>query len=311
MQRKTEPLEGWHSSDTDEIAEFLHRLHNPPKDEKATPEEMERREEVTEAAARAERAFPFPHFFEQRRLTCERTAMTALRWVPSGGTVLDFGAGAADKTAVLDELGYRCIAVDDLKDEWHQRNGHRDLILRFAEGRGIDYRLELGELPPLDAVLMDHVLEHIHHSPRALLLKLIEALRLGGHLIIVVPNAANIRKRLAVLRGKSNYQRFELYFWLPVWRHQHVREYVREDLEKLGGLLGLETLELRGVHTHLAYARIRSGPVMTAYRLATRVFPWWRDSLLLVAEKPENWRPPEQDLDELYEEILPSGLSET
>ena len=54
-------------------------------------------------------------------------------------------------------------------------------------------------------MVMSHdVLEHLHHSPRDLLNDLCELIKPNALLFITVPNAVNIRKRIDVLRGKTN-----------------------------------------------------------------------------------------------------------
>ena len=81
--------------------------------------------------------------------------------------------------------------------------------------------------------MLNDVIEHLHNSPRSILLALLEALKDEGVLLITVPNAGNIRKRLDLLRGKTNLPPFSQYYWHPdPWRG-HVREYVHGDLEQL------------------------------------------------------------------------------
>jgi hypothetical protein len=130
------------------------------------------------------------------------------------------------------------------------------------------------------------VLEHFHDSPRELLNNLLESAKPRGLLFVMMPNIANIRKRVALLMGKSNLESFGRYYWTPgPWRG-HVREYARSDLEQLATFLNLQILELRGVHDMLG----RLPPIIRpAYLAATKLFPAWRDSWMLVARKPEGW----------------------
>ena len=82
-------------------------------------------------------------------------------------------------------------------------------------------------------------------STRDLLLRLIGLLKDDGYLYISVLNAANLRKRLLVMSGRTNYPRFPAYFWSgPCWRG-HKREYVKGDLDLLSYYLGLEPVLLR------------------------------------------------------------------
>jgi len=119
-------------------------------------------------------------------------------------------------------------------------------------------------------------------------------LKTGGYLFVTVPNLANIRKRLDLMRGRSNLPNYDFYFWHPgTWRGPQ-REYVRGDLNAMCKNLGIEVVEVRAVHHMLqnlpAVAR-------TPYRWATAIFPDWRDTWLLIARKPQGWEP-QSDPDE-------------
>lgn len=208
---------------------------------------------------------------------------------------MDFGAGPCDKTAVLQMLGYRCSAYDDFNDEWHLGENYLDRIRTFATGVGIDLRsaddgapCSQFEASRFDMVMLHDVLEHLHDSPRDLLIELLQLVKARGLLYVRVPNAVNVRKRWDVLRGRTNLPAFSSYFWSTgPWRG-HVREYTKGDLTDLARYMGLEVLELGSCHHMLrkvpSYAR-------TPYLAATRAIPGWRDSWQLVARKPTSWGP--------------------
>lgn len=86
----------------------------------------------------------------------------------------------------------------------------------------------------VDLVTSFHSLEHWHHSPRRLFSEISRILKPGGALLLATPNAANLRKRLFLLLGQTNFP--ELAEWYhegdPVFRG-HVREPVLRDLEDL------------------------------------------------------------------------------
>jgi SAM-dependent methyltransferase len=156
---------------------------------------------------------------------------------------------------------------------------------------GIDFHTDGDSHFPreaFDLVMLLHVLEHFHDSPRDLLNDLLANVKPGGLLLVMVPNLANIRKRLGLLLGRSNLESFGRYYWMPgPWRG-HVREYTRPDLVALTRYLGLELLELRGCHDMLGRLPPLVRPV---YRAATALFPGWRDTWLLVARKNPGWEP--------------------
>lgn len=238
--------------------------------------------------------FPFPGYIRPESGGHANVAATVRRLLPPGTKVLDFGAGPADKTAVVQALGFECTAVDDLADAWVGES-EQEQIRAFCERRGIDLLVTEpgGPVPPLepggyDMLMLHDVLEHLHDSPRLLLIDLLEAVTAGGLLYVTVPNVANIRKRLHLLRGLTNAQAFEAYYWSRgPWRG-HVREYSKRDLELLASYLDLEIVELHGCHHMLEKVPPRLLPL---YRSATRVAPGWSDTWQLVARKPATWSP--------------------
>lgn len=250
-------------------------------------------------------AFPFEGYTDTQVDAYRGIASAVAEHLPPGGRILDVGAGPCDKTAVLARLGYCCAATDDLRDDWHLVPGHREKIEAFAAGAGVEFRLAGDGAAPFqgekfDMVTLHDVLEHLHDSPRDLLVDLLGLVRPGGLLLVTVPNAVAARKRLAVLRGRTNLAPFASYYWCPgAWRG-HVREYTHGDLAGLARFLDLEVVTLRGCHhmLHKLPAALRP-----AYRAATAPFQGLKDSWLLVARKPPGWAPelapPQRELDEV------------
>jgi len=252
--------------------------------------------------------FPFTGYLDHLHDGSIDVARTVVRYLPAGSRILDFGAGPADKTALLAEMGYACTAMDDLDDEWHRRGEARQLILDFAAQMGVDFvLLDREGLPPtdqFDMVMLHSVLQHLHESPRELLVELVERIRPGGYLFITTPNHVNLRKRLAVLRGKTIHAAFNLYYWYPGGWRGYVREYTQGDLIDLARALGLDLLEVRGVH-HMLYRippRARS-----LYRALTACAPSLRDTWLMVARKPVGWVPARDLSDEEFRRV--TGLT--
>lgn len=236
--------------------------------------------------------FPFPGYFDPALGGHLSIARTVAHYLPPGSRLLDFGAGAADKTAVLAASGYRCTAVDDLSDEWHLRGGARDRILHFAAAMGIEFHPSLSDVPAdgeFDMAMLHDVLEEMHDSPRYLLVDLLRRVRVGGYLFVTVPNHVNLRKRIAVLFGRTNNPRFEVYYWYPGrrWRGP-VREYSRGDCIALAGALGCEIVELRGAHHMLGQLPRR---LRAPYRAVSRLLPNTRDTWSMVVRKPSGWVP--------------------
>ena len=237
--------------------------------------------------------FPFPEYIKMWRNQLD-VPRTVLRYLNPGARVLDFGAGPGDKTGLVAAVGFKVTAMDDLQDSWHKKPESRQKILDYARDMGIDYITMNGEdIPPtsggqFDMVMSHDVVEHLHDPPRYLFTELMKRVRTGGYLYMTVPNAVNIRKRIAVLAGKTNHPRFELYYWSPIPYRGHLREYTRDDCRKLAQALGLEIVEVKGWHQGITRVPRRLRWVYLAF---SAFAPNTRDSWRLIARKPEGWTP--------------------
>ena len=239
--------------------------------------------------------FPFPGYMEPMLDAYDSIMENCLKLLPTGSRILDFGAGPCEKAAVLTRIGFRCAAVDDLTDNWHQIGDNRNKLCKFAKEQKVE--LFVADHVPndlrqesFDMVMLHDVIEHFADSPRSLLLDLVEILRPGGYLYITVPNAVNLRKRLLVLLGRTNYPAYPAYFWSgKVWRG-HKREYVKSDLAQLCEFLGLEMVLLKGQHH-----RLRTLPLWARklYKLTIGQVDSLRDTVALIGRKGPDWRPGE------------------
>lgn len=172
---------------------------------------------VQEAVRIVRTKFPFLRYMAPQMDAYMNITETVLRYLHFGNRILDFGAGPCDKTAILQTIGFECSAYDDLQDEWHKMEGNKEKIINFARELGITYEVAVdGNLPfrknTFDMIMMHDVLEHLHNSPRDLLNDLLELAKPEAYLFITVPNAVNIRKRIAVLFGRTNLARFRGYY---------------------------------------------------------------------------------------------------
>jgi 2-polyprenyl-3-methyl-5-hydroxy-6-metoxy-1,4-benzoquinol methylase len=250
--------------------------------------------ELQDAWKKVLERFPFPEYIKTPRNQVD-VARQVSRFLPPGSRVLDFGAGPADKTGVVAVVGYDVTAMDDLQDSWHKKPSSRQAILDYAKDIGINYLpISNGELPPtpdgeFDMVMSHDVVEHLHDPPRYLLNELLQRVRTGGYLYMTVPNAVNIRKRIAVLFGKTNHPVFPVYYWSPIPYRGHLREYTRDDCIHLAKALGLELIEVKGWHQGVK-ARVPKG-LRTLYLAFSTLAPGTRDSWRLIARKPEGWQP--------------------
>lgn len=262
---------------------------------------------ILRAIAEVRADSPFPAY------TCG-VGETMLHLIPrlwpslaGGGRLLDIGCGAMDKTAVFRKLGFDCYAIDDLADEWHTWGNNQEKILQFAEHQGIRFHLgKPGESVPFEAESFDvvtilDVVEHLHESPRGILNAAGRYLKPGGALCVTMPNAVNLRKRLSVLRGKTNYPPVKHFYLSPHGWRGHVREYTLDEAAYLVRETGFE---IQDATTFEPMASQKLGPLTRPFFLAVcHAVPSLRSGLCVIGRKPKGWQPVSCDQPAFLESI--------
>lgn len=267
-----------------------------------------RRQEPTARAVRAafdevRSSFPFEGYLSEATFHEVLAAIEGLKTLSSsfeGMRLLDLGSGAMEKPAMFRKLGFDCYGVDDLRDPWHQRADHRAEIERYAAMNGIkfhrgSFETAEGSFPTasFDVVSSFNTIEHLHGSPRALLNTMGHFARPNGLILILMPNAVNLRKRLDVLRGRTNYVNISQYFHqVGEWRG-HVREFTLNEMKYICESTGFKVVHCRAFET-LAFDKL-APPLRQLYLAMTSLLSTLRTSLLVIAQKPATWRPLEGD----------------
>jgi SAM-dependent methyltransferase len=274
--------------------------------------------QVLRAVDEVHAAFPFPGYIANGvRHGMAHVLLEVARHVRAEGKprLLDIGCGPMDKTAVFQALGFECSAVDDLGDPWHRRNGNLEKIEAFARARGIRFHRQDGTcaipFPPgrFDVVTIFDVIEHLHESPREMLNAAGTQLKTGGVLAVTMPNSVNLRKRLAVLRGRTNYPAAGQFYLSPDGWRGHVREYTLDETVHLCEAAGFR-VESATTFEGNAYDKL-GGTKLRAYLALAKLFPTLRSFLLVVARKPEGWapRPPDPEAFRRAQEgVVPSAV---
>lgn len=215
-----------------------------------------------------------------------------LRAVPPPARLVELGAAPGEQSVGLARAGYRVTAVDLGEAEWSDRP-EGSMRSRLDEA-GVDLVLWDLERTPypfddetFDVVVLTEVVEHLREYPARSLAEACRILRRGGVLVLTTPNAAYLRNRLMLLRGRSVYT--PLRDWLHGLPHaRHAREYTKLELEVLIREAGLTPVSVTARHFY------RSGGNRTVHaRLAKAVVdaiarrvPTLGPSLIVVARRP-------------------------
>jgi SAM-dependent methyltransferase len=174
-----------------------------------------------------------------------------------------FAADCAEIKQYLSSAGVRFVDSDICKV---------DLRNMFAAGS-------------IDAVTSYHCLEHLHQSPKAVLESALQVLKPGGRLLLEVPNAVNLLKRLKVLAGHTNYGSYE-HFYDAVNFTGHVREYAVFDLHTLARRLGLSSYTVYGKNWYgTLFEKVGDNPVSGMIDWSLQRFPGLCGSLFLDFRK--------------------------
>jgi SAM-dependent methyltransferase len=205
--------------------------------------------------------------------------------------VADLGGGWGGFCACAAALGMRATLVDDFRDAgFYREDDPRHLMparLGFVRVSR-DIAQEALDFPAnsLDVVTSFDSIEHWHRSPKAALHRAMEALRPGGLFFLGVPNAVNIRKRIAVPLGISNWSRMNEWYEQPEFRG-HVREPVVRDLRYIARDLQLMDCEILGRNWGAHY--IGNGAARAVAVALDRVlqpFPSLCSDIYLIGRKP-------------------------
>lgn len=143
-------------------------------------------------------------------------------------------------------------------------------------------------------VLCCAVLEHLLRPPTFALRELARVVRLGGTVIVEVPNLAQLRNRLLLFAGRSIHMPLAQFLEYPYL--DHTREYTRDEALAMLRYVGLvpqravcfnnETVR-RGVRLR---RRRELSPAVRAIwhlqRLASAAWPTWRQAIMVAARRP-------------------------
>jgi len=268
---------------------------------------------VSDIIGKVKEEYPFPEIIDETEHAIDFLASALQELASDRGRLLDIGCGALDKTIVFQRMGYACFGCDDFRDPWHARKENLDPVLKFAKEAGVqvyaqdDHYTIPWEPESFDVVTLVNVVEHVHESPREILNFAGRYLRTGGLLLVAMPNSVNLRKRLSVLRGQSNYTPVRGFYENEGEWRGHVREFTAEETRQVVEWTGFETVQTKTGHT-MARRRLGNPLMLGIFKGICVVFPSFRDSLLVAARKPEGWAPREPDPEEMEKSLTASWV---
>ena len=260
-----------------------------------------------------QRRFPYPEIISETADAIEILASAVRRLAPDGGRLLDIGCGAMDKTVTYQQMGYQCVGYDDFLDPWHSKKENLAPLLAFAEEIGVEVQVEEGgqtvpwEPGSFDIVTIVNVIEHLHDSPRDILNFAGRYLKIGGLLLVGMPNSVNLRKRLSVLRGRSNYTPAKGFYENDGRWRGHVREFTFEETRELVEWNGFHTVYKQTYHGMLN-TRVHYPLLRAVFKGLCMLAPGFRDSILVGALKPENWSERQPDRSSMQTSLTDSWL---
>ena len=208
------------------------------------------------------------------------------------GTLVDLGAGLSLLPLACARLGWRVTAVDDqhLDHAGYDFGLHREAGVTVERADLLAWRPAAAtgaaaSAASFEAAVCIDVLEHLHHSPRPLFTAVARALAPGGLLLLGAPNAANLRKRLALPLGLSTWSRFDDW-WQPETFRGHVREPTLGELRRMVRALGLREEAVFGRSFQGHYRGGLAALAARALELPLRALPQLASDLYLRARKP-------------------------
>jgi 2-polyprenyl-3-methyl-5-hydroxy-6-metoxy-1,4-benzoquinol methylase len=146
--------------------------------------------------------------------------------------ILDLGCGQAVLAAKLKKNGNRVTGVDVLAEATEKGILERYFSANLDEG--IEPVVAELQGKRFDRVLLIDVLEHLRH-PERILQQCHEVLKWDGHLIISVPNVANLTVRLMLLLGQFNYTQRGILDKTHIWffTRKTARRFVEQNGYKI------------------------------------------------------------------------------
>lgn len=228
---------------------------------------------------------------------------TALPHIKAKKSILDVGCGSGIISLVFKRMGHDVTAINywsrfsstNITSSERERSKIEELERERLEVEGVHTEdVDITNSFPFkddsfDVVLFLEVLEHIN-GPRKTLREIHRVLKRNGILIITTPNVANLKNRVHLFAGRSNYSDLRLYYNSERF-FGHIREYTLSEIEQMLAWEGFKvvTSKFSNCMQLPVVKNFRSNPieasVMMLYLIPTSLFPRLRYTLCCAAIK--------------------------
>jgi ubiquinone/menaquinone biosynthesis C-methylase UbiE len=162
--------------------------------------------------------------------------------LPPGGTLLDVGSGPGFVPRYFHKVGQKVISMD------FPGTGGLDALKVLMDigiqGHYVQVGVETLPLPDdsIDVVFVGNVIEHLPNSPKRFMADLKRVIKPGGYLIMDTKNAVDLKTRLKVLAGVSNWAPLNSFYDYEINPHHH-KEYTLAELARLFELNEFRNIE--------------------------------------------------------------------
>jgi hypothetical protein len=193
---------------------------------------------------------PIRNFIDYEIIRYVKTVDFIFRTLPKGATVVDIGLFIPVIPIALSKLGYQVASVEKLAFYGNALNDIITLITNRCHVSVYDLDVLTDDLPIQgNIVLLLAILEHLNGTPRYLLGRAKSMIKPDGYMIVEVPNAATLTRRLSFLiKGSPPYPPFADYYFSEYPFYGHNREYIVRDLRFALQQSGLRIVQLDVFH---------------------------------------------------------------
>lgn len=218
----------------------------------------------------------------------QRVLLCAAKCYQAGGKHVDFGGGLSLYPLILAQLGMD-VTIADL---YTGQNPSRMAMFSANGVTLVEADLYTVEMPRsrLDGVSIFETIEHLPHSPKPVLDKMVAALKPGGRFLLSVPNICRIENRFRMLTGRNPMGKYRYLFESGERFLGHHREMTIAEVAWLPSQLGLQ---MDRVYTTDLRYKERPSAVKSAFsRLANHYLlndlmpATWRRQIWLEAHRP-------------------------